>query len=146
MTTNRYIILLINIFAYLFVPFIILAMLIFGLGFDINPKPYAPSILLVLIAYPMAAISTTSYLLGRAIFVPKKSTVNKALLIIILLLTYLISASVSYEKFVNKGDLTVWQYSVNSIIIITMFVALPIFLARPNKFLLKLTAKVHKGF
>jgi hypothetical protein len=72
--------------------------------------------------------------------------VNKALLIIILLLTYLISASVSYEKFVNKGYLTVWQYSVNSIIIITMFVALPIFLARPNKFLLKLTAKVHKGF
>jgi len=91
-------------------------------------------------------ISVTSYLLGRAIFVPKKSTVNKALLVIILLITYLISASVLYEKFVNKGDLTVWQYSIHSIIIITMFIVLPIFLARPNKFLLKLTAKFHKGF
>jgi hypothetical protein len=146
MTTNRYIILLISIFAYLFIPFFILAMLIFGLGFDINPKPYAPSILLVLTTYPIMIISVTSYLLGRAIFVPKKSTVNKALLVIILLITYLISASVLYEKFVNNGDLTVWQYSIHSIITITMFVVLPIFLARPNKFLLKLTAKFHKGF
>ena len=129
MTTNRYIILLISIFAYLFIPFFILAMLIFGLGFDINPKPYAPSILLVLTTYPIMIISVTSYLLGRAIFVPKKSTVNKALLVIILLITYLISASVLYEKFVNKGDLTVWQYSIHSIIIITMFIVLPIFLA-----------------
>ena len=122
MTTNRYIILLISIFAYLFIPFFILAMLIFGLGFDINPKPYAPSILLVLTTYPIMIISVTSYLLGRAIFVPKKSTVNKALLVIILLITYLISASVLYEKFVNNGDLTVWQYSIHSIITITMFV------------------------
>ena len=95
MTTNRYIILLISIFAYLFIPFFILAMLIFGLGFDINLKPYAPSILLVLTTYPIMIISVTSYLLGRAIFVPKKSTVNKALLVIILLI--LISSLQAYS-------------------------------------------------
>jgi len=144
MTTNRYTMLLISVFVYLFIGFWVLA--IFLGYFELNLKPYKSSLLLVLITYPMMVISATSYLLGRAIFVPKKSTVNKIFLIALLLLTCVVSVGLSYEILIIKRGMTVWQYSINSIIVITMFVAFPMFLAKPNKSLLKLTAKAHKGF
>lgn len=91
-------------------------------------------------------ISITSYLLGRAIFSFNKTTVSKALLTVSLLLVYSPSEILLYNMLVNREGMTVKQYIANSAIIVIMFVALPMLLARPNKHLLKLTAKVHKGF
>ena len=144
MTTNRYTMLLISMFAYLFIGLLTLVM--FYGYFEINVKPYKWSILLVLITYPMMAISATSYLLGQSIFTPKRSIINKAPLIILLLLTCLVSIGLSYELLLIKIGLTIWQYGINVAIIITMFIAFPMWLARPNKLLLKLTAQGHKGF
>ena len=144
MTTNRYTMLLISVFVYLLIGFWVL--IIFTGYFELNIKPYKWSILLVLITYPMMVISVTSYLLGRAIFVPKKSTLSKIFLIVLLLLICLVFAGLFHEVLNIKKGMTVWQYSINAIIAVTMFIAFPIFLARPNKSLLKLTAKAHKGF
>ena len=144
MTTNRYTMLLISVFVYLLIGFWVLA--IFLGYFELNLKLYKWSLLLVLITYPMMVISATSYLLGRAIFVPKKSTVNKIFLIALLLLTCVVSVGLSYEILIIKRGMTVWQYSINAIIAVTMFIAFPMFLAKPNKSLLKLTAEAHKGF
>jgi len=144
MTTNRYAMLLISMVAYLLISLLILV--IFYGYFEINVKPYKWSILLVLITYPMMAISATSYLLGRAIFTSDKATVNKKLLTSFLLLVYSIFAILYYEIAVNNGDMTNRQYIVSSVLMLLMFVALPMWLARPNKLLLKLTAQGHKGF
>jgi hypothetical protein len=121
-------------------------MLVVEFDFDLNLKPYKYSILLVLITYPVVAIIITSYSLGRAVFVPKKSTVNKTFLIAVLLLACVVSVGLSYEILIIKRGMTVWQYGINAIIVVTMFIAFPMFLAKPNKSLLKLTAKAHKGF
>jgi len=144
MTTNRYTMLLISVFVYLLIG--VWALVIFTGYFELNIEPYKWSILPVLITYPMMAISTTSYLLGRSIFTPKKSTINKTLLILLILFTCLVFVSLSYKFLVIDRDMTVWQYGINAIIAVTMFIAFPMFLAKPNKSLLKLTAEAHKGF
>ena len=41
---------------------------------------------------------------------------------------------------------TDWQYLIQSLILLLMFVGFPMWLARPNKLLLMLTAQGHKGF
>ena len=146
MTTNRYTMLFISAFAFLFILYLAIGMLVVVFDFDLNLKPYKYLILLVLITYPVVAIIITSYLLGRAVFVPKKSTVNKTFLIALLLLTCVVSVGLSYEILIIKRGMTVWQYGINAIIAVTMFIAFPMFLAKPNKSLLKLTAKAHKGF
>ena len=148
MTTNRYIMLLISTFAYLFAFITMLMILTQVLHFvPIQlPMQYGASFSLILLTYPIMAITTSSYLLGRAIFIPKKSRVNKALLIAILLLAYIVIQAVFYKVYFYKESLGDWQYSIHSIIWITGLIIFPMLLARPNKFLLKLTAWAHKGF
>ncbi|MBC8554157.1 MAG: hypothetical protein H8D23_31490 [Candidatus Brocadiales bacterium] len=144
MTTQRYILLLVGTFAYLFAFVIMLSILTSTLDFEI--KQYRVSILLILLTYPMVVITTSSYLLGRAIFTPKKIKVNKTLLVATLLLTFLIIEVVFHKIYLYKEHLTDWQYSIHSIILITGLVIFPMFLAKPNKFFLRLTALFHKGF
>jgi len=144
MKSNRYIMLLVSVFAYLFVFIITLASLSMEIG--AIPGAYFLTFTLIFTVFPLMAISITSYLLGRAIFTSDKVTVNKKLLVSFLLFIYSISAILSYEIAVNYGDMTNWQYVTNSILILSVFVALPMWLARPNKLLLKLTAQFHKGF
>ncbi len=110
------------------------------------PMQYEKSFSLILLTYPIMAITTSSYLLGRAIFIPKKSRVNKALLIAVLLLAYIVIQAVFYEVYIYKESLGDWQYSIHSIIWITGLIIFPMLLARPNKFLLNLTEWAHKGF
>ena len=140
--------LLISTFAYLFAFITMLMILTQVLHFvPIQlPMQYGASFSLILLTYPIMAITTSSYLLGRAIFIPKKSRVNKALLIAILLLAYIVIQAVFYKVYVYKESLGDWQYSIHSIIWITGLIIFPMLLARPNKFLLKLTAWAHKGF
>ena len=145
MTTNRYIMLLISTFVYLFAFIIILMILTQVLSMQIHIQ-YGTSFSLILLTYPIMAITTSSYLLGRAIFIPEKSRVNKALLIAVLLLAYIVIQAVFYKVYVYKESLGDWQYSIHSIIWITGLIIFPMLLARPNKFLLKLTAWAHKGF
>jgi magnesium-transporting ATPase (P-type) len=102
--------------------------------------------LIVLVSYLAMMISISSYLIGRAIFVPKEAITNKYFLIGYLLLVYLVAAPMSYDFYVNDKGMAAEQYAINSSILIIMFVVVPMFLARPNKFFLKLIAKVHKGF
>jgi hypothetical protein len=52
----------------------------------------------------------------------------------------------SYDFYVNDKGMAAEQYAINSSILIIMFVVVPMFLARPNKFFLKLIAKIHTGF
>lgn len=146
MTSNKYTMLLISSSALLFVFFTTLAMLLVEFDFGLNLKPYRWSILSVLIIYPVMAISITSYLLSRSIFTPKKSKVNKKLLAAFLLLVCSITAILSYELLVHKGIMLAWQYFVNLAILVFVFIIFPMLLARPNKFLLKLTAQAHTGF
>lgn len=148
MTTNRYIMLLISTFAYLFAFITMLMILTQVLHFvPIQlPMQYGTSFSLILLTYPIMAITTSSYLLGRAIFIPKKSRVNKALLIAILLLAYIVIQAVFYKVYFYKESLGDWQYSIHSIIWIIGLIIFPMLLARPNKLLLKLTAWAHKGF
>jgi surface polysaccharide O-acyltransferase-like enzyme len=101
---------------------------------------------LMFTAFPLMAISISSYLLGRAIFTSDKATVNKKLLASFLLLVYSIFAILYYEIAVNNGDMANRQYIVSSLLIFSAFVVLPMWLARPNKLLLMLTAQFHKGF
>lgn len=145
MTTNRYIMLLISTFAYLFAFITMLMILTQVLPTQIHIQ-YGTSFSLILLTYPIMAITTSSYLLGRAIFIPKKSRVNKALLIAILLLAYIVIQAVFYKVYFYKESLGDWQYSIHSIIWITGLIIFPMLLARPNKLLLKLTAWAHKGF
>lgn len=148
MTTNRYIMLLISTFVYLFAFIIILMILtqvLHVLPIQL-PMQYGKSFSLILLTYPIMAITTSSYLLGRAIFIPEKSRVNKALLIAVLLLAYIVIQAVFYKVYVYKESLGDWQYGIHSIIWITGLIIFPMLLARPNKFLLKLTAWAHKGF
>ena len=144
MTLNRYIILLISAFALLFVSFLTFAAIVYGFNLDI--KPYSTSILIVLVSYLAMMISISSYLIGRAIFVPKEAITNKYFLIGYLLLVYLVAAPMSYDFYVNDKGMAAEQYAINSSILIIMFVVVPMFLARPNKFFLKLIAKIHTGF
>jgi hypothetical protein len=51
MTSNRYIILLISVLAYLLIPFFILGTL--AMEFDFNPRPYRWAFGLVFITYPV---------------------------------------------------------------------------------------------
>jgi len=145
MTTNRYIMLLISTFAYLFAFLTMLMILTQVLSIQIHIQ-YGTSFSLILLTYPIMAITTSSYLLGRAIFIPEKSRVNKALLIAVLLLAYIVIQAVFYKVYVYKESLGDWQYGIHSIIWITGLIIFPMLLARPNKFLLKLTAWAHKGF
>jgi len=145
MTTNRYTILLISAFALLFVSFLVFVAIAFGL-FNLDIKPYSTSMLIVLVSYLAMMISISSYLIGRAIFVPKEAITNKYFLIGYLLFVYLVAAPMSYDFYVNDKGMAAEQYAINSSILIIMFVVVPMFLARPNKFFLKLIAKVHKGF
>ena len=143
MTTNRYAILLFGAFVYLCI-FLLILTITASIGFDI--KPYRWPIILVLVTFPMMAISITSYLLGRAIFTPKKTKISKSVLTTILLMAYFVIAVLSYNMTVSKGHVTDWQYLIQSLISLIMFVGFPMWLARPNKLLLKLTAWAHKGF
>ena len=144
MTLNRYIILLISAFALLFVSFLVFVAIAFG--FDLDIKLYSTSILIVLVSYLAMMISISSYLIGRAIFVPKEAITNKYFLIGYLLLVYLVVAPMSYDFYVNDKGMAAEQYAINSSILIIMFVVVPMLLARPNKFFLKLIAKIHTGF
>jgi magnesium-transporting ATPase (P-type) len=144
MTLNRYIILLISAFALLFVSFLTFAAIVYGFNLDI--KPYSTSMLIVLVSYLAMMISISSYLIGRAIFVPKEAITNKYFLIGYLLLVYLVAAPISYDFYVNDKGMVAEQYAINSSILIIMFVVVPMLLARPNRFFLKLIAKIHKGF
>ena len=137
--------LLISTFAYLFAFLTMLMILTQVLSIQIHIQ-YGTSFSLILLTYPIMAITTSSYLLGRAIFIPEKSRVNKALLIAVLLLAYIVIQAVFYKVYVYKESLGDWQYGIHSIIWITGLIIFPMLLARPNKFLLKLTAWAHKGF
>ena len=143
MTTNRYAILLFGTFVYLCI-FLLMLIITESIGFDI--KPYIWPLILVLVTFPMMAISITSYLLGRAIFTPKKTKISKSVLTTILLMAYFFIAVISYNMTVSKGNITDWQYLIQSLTSLIMFVGFPMWLARPNKLLLKLTAQFHKGF
>ena len=144
MKSNRYIMLLVSTFIYLFVFLIIFMMLSTELG--VEGAAYFLPFALIFITFPLMAISITSYLFSRAIFTSDKATVNKKLLASFLLFIYSIFAILSYEIVVKYGEMTNGQYIVSSALMLLLFVAFPMWLARPNKLLLKLTAQFHKGF
>lgn len=144
MTTNRYIMLLISISAYLSISLFMFFILVPAL--ELKGTAYLIPFVLIFTAFPLMAISISSYLLGRAIFTSDKATVNKKLLTSFLLLVCSLLAILYYEIVVHNGDMTNGQYIISSALIFLMFVALPMWLARPNKFLLMLTAQGHKGF
>jgi len=144
MKSNRYLMLLVSTFAYLFI-FIVIFMTL-GTEPGTEGAAYFLPFVLIFTAFPLMAISISSYLLGRAIFTSDKATVNKKLLVSLLLFVYSICAILSYEIAVNNGDMTNRQYIVSSVLMFTEFVAFPMWLARPNKLLLMLTAQFHKGF
>ena len=120
MTTNRYTILLISAFALLFVSFLVFVAIAFGL-FNLDIKPYSTSMLIVLVSYLAMMISISSYLIGRAIFVPKEAITNKYFLIGYLLLVYLVAAPMSYDFYVNDKGMAAEQYAINSSILIIMY-------------------------
>jgi hypothetical protein len=144
MTSNKYIILLISTFALLLVSFFVLVLIVFS--FNLEIQSYITSAAVVLITYPVTMISVSSYLIGRAIFVPKDVVVNKYYPIAFILFVYLIVTAVSYDFLVNDKGMTVAQYAINSSMLIITLVILPMLLARPNRLVLKLMAKVHRGF
>ena len=144
MKSNRYIMLLISTSAYLFI-FLTMFMTL-GTELGVEGVAFVLPFVLMFTAFPLMAISISSYLLGRAIFTSDKATVNKKLLASFLLLVYSIFAILYYEIAVNNGDMTNRQYIVSSVLMLLMFIAFPMWLARPNKLLLKLTAQGHKGF
>ena len=144
MKSNRYIMLLISTSAYLLI-FLTMFMTL-GTELGVEGVAFVLPFVLMFTAFPLMAISISSYLLGRAIFTSDKATVNKKLLASFLLLVYSIFAILYYEIAVNNGDMTNRQYIVSSLLIFSAFVVLPMWLARPNKLLLMLTAQFHKGF
>jgi len=144
MTSNRYIILLISTFALLLVSFFVLVLIVFG--FNLEIQSYITSAAVVLITYPVTMISVSSYLIGRAIFVPKDVVVNKYYPVAFILFVYLVVAPISYDFLVNDKGMAIAEYVINFSILTIILVVLPMLLARPNRLVLKLMAKVHKGF
>ena len=144
MTSNKYIILLISTFALLLVSFFVLVLIVFS--FNLEIQSYITSAAVVLITYPVTMISVSSYLIGRAIFVPKDVVVNKYYPVAFILFVYLVVAPISYDFLVNDKGMAISEYVINFSILTIILVVMPMLLSRTNRLVLKLMAKVHKGF
>ena len=144
MTSSRYIILLISSFFYLF----IFAAILLGLVtvFDLKVTAYLETIQLVAVIYFSMALSISSYLVARVFFLADKKIISQRFFIGFLSFFYLFIMYLLYDVYANTHNEKTEQYAIVSFILVSTLVAIPVLLARPNKFFLKLIAKIFREF
>jgi len=144
MTSSRYIILLISSFFYLF----IFAAILLGLVtvFDLKVTAYLETIQLVAVIYFSMALSIASYLVARVFFLADKKIISQRFFIGFLSFFYLFIMYLLYDVYANTHNEKTEQYAIVSFILVSTLVAIPVLLARPNKFFLKLIAKIFREF
>ncbi len=144
MTSSRYIILLISSFFYLF----IFAAILLGLVtvFDLKVTTYLETIQLVAVIYFSMALSISSYLVARVFFLADKKIISQRLFIGFLSFFYLFIMYLLYDVYLNTHNEKTEQYAIVSFVLVSTLVAIPVLLARPNKFVLKLIAKIFREF
>ncbi len=144
MTSSRYIILLISSFFYLF----IFAAILLGLVtvFDLKVTTYLETIQLVAVIYFSMALSISSYLVARVFFLADKKIISQRFFIGFLSFFYLFIMYLLYDVYANTHNEKTEQYAIVSFILVSTLVAIPVLLARPNKFFLKLIAKIFREF
>ena len=144
MTPNRYVIIFISAFFYLFVFSVIFA----GLALMLNLKNpmYMNTIGIVFAIYLSIALSTASYFVARVFFLADKKAVSQKFFIGFLSFVYLSIVYLLYDVYPSTHNEKTEQYAVVSFILVTALIAIPVLLARPNRFFLKLIAKVFREF
>ncbi len=144
MTSSRYIILLISSFFYLF----IFAAILLGLVtvFDLKVTTYLETIQLVAVIYFSMALSISSYLVARVFFLADKKIISQRFFIGFLSFFYLFIMYLLYDVYLNTHNEKTEQYAIVSFVLVSTLVAIPVLLARPNKFVLKLIAKIFREF
>jgi hypothetical protein len=144
MTPNRYIIIFISAFFYLFVFLIIFAGL--ALMLNLRNPVYMDTIVTVFAIYFSIALSTASYFVARVFFLADKKAVSQKFFIGFLSFVYLSIVYLLYDVYPNTHNEKTEQYAIVSFILVTALIVIPVILARPNRFFLKLIAKIFREF
>jgi len=144
MTPNRYVIIFISAFFYLFVFSIAFGGL--ALMLDLRNPVYINTIGIAFAIYLSIALSTASYFVARVFFLADKKAISQKFFIGFLSFVYLSIAYLLYDVYPNTHNEKTEQYAVVSFILVTALIAIPVLLARPNRFFLKLIAKVFREF
>jgi len=110
-----------------------------------NPM-YMNTIGIVFAIYLSIALSTASYFVARVFFLADKKTVSQKYFIGFLSFIYLSIVYLLYDVYPNTHNEKTEQYAVVSFILVTALIAIPVLLARPNRFFLKLIAKIFREF
>ena len=113
---------------------------LFTNGFEIDDS----ATLSVLITYLKTGVIVTSFLLGRYIFSLDNEVFSKIFFIGMLAFTALTLMFLAYNANVNYG----YPYAVvsDTLIYFYMYIFLPILIAKPSRFLLRVTSKISKPF
>ena len=114
--------------------------------FDLKVTTYLETIQLVAVFYFSMALSISSYLVARVFFLADKKIISQRFFIGFLSFFYLFIMYLLYDVYANTHNEKAEQYAIVSFILVSTLVAIPVLLARPNKFFLKLIAKIFREF
>jgi len=110
-----------------------------------NPV-YIDTIGTIFAIYLLIALSTASYFVARVFFLADKKAVSQKYFIGFLSFIYLSIVYLLYDVYPNTHNEKTEQYAVVSFILVTGLIVIPVLLARPNRFFLKLIAKIFREF
>ena len=114
--------------------------------FGLKVTAYLETIQLVAVIYFSMALSIASYLVARVFFLADKKIISQRFFIGFLSFFYLFIMYLLYDVYANTHNEKTEQYAIVSFILVSTLVAIPVLLARPNKFFLKLIAKIFREF